>query len=112
MTQEASMTTTEADRLVTALTAALDEEEAAAKAAQREGYPRARVYHSGPPALNGWGAKDADEAVRPISLAEGRHAARQDPARTLRRVAAHREILNRYTETLQDYERALERARG
>ena len=40
------------------------------------------------------------------------HQSRFDPARELRQVAAHREILNRYAETLRDYERALKRARG
>lgn len=100
------------EALVASLTAALDEEEAAANAAKRNGYPAGRVYHSGAPALNGWWAKNADEAVRPITLSEGRHAARNDPARTLRRVAAHREILDRYAETLRDYAWSLKQARG
>lgn len=51
----------------------------------------------------------SDEEVRPQ---DARHIARHDPARTLRQVAAHREILNRYAETLRDYARSLERARG
>jgi hypothetical protein len=83
--------------------ARLAEDEAGAKAAKREGYPAGRVYHSGEPALNGWWASGSGEAARGISLAEGRHAARHDPARVLRDVSQTRSLVAEILSWPHDY---------
>lgn len=78
--------------------ARLAEEEELAKAAKREGYPVGRVYHSAECALNGWWVGGSGRAARPISLMEGRYAARNDPDRTFRDIEGKRAIVAGYRE--------------
>lgn len=108
--------TTEADRLVASLTAALDEEEAAAKAVEDNSAPWDGQWEADENLAlrtrNGWVLATA---LRPgVEFCPGvlPHIARQDPARTLRRIAAHREILDRYAGMLRDYAWSLKQARG
>lgn len=103
--------TTEADKLVASLTAALDEEEAAANAgARRVGMPWRAEPQPGTP--GGLVLDDLGLVGSTGGRYAAEHIARQDPARTLRRVAAHREILSRYAETLLDLDRARRIAPG
>jgi Family of unknown function (DUF6221) len=75
------------------LAARLDETQALAEAAKRNGYPSADF---GP--VNGWfvDPRQIGKPARPISLMEGKFAAAHDPSRVLREVEAKRRILKRH----------------
>jgi hypothetical protein len=109
--------TTEADRLVASLTAALDEREA-------------MVSYAGPACI-AWLTYRTEAGEMRYTTVAARHADEHpwvadgnalpepaiartvyDPALERREIAAHREIVERYAETLRDYGKALERARG
>lgn len=120
--------TTTPERLVASLTGALDAEETAAKACAD--YDGNLDWFDSPVLALGDHTIRTSGGNRPVARihetdsrgdgsgrtldphAQAAHIARQDPARTLRRVAAHREIVDRYAETLRDYAYAKERARG
>lgn len=109
--------TDEASRLVASLTAALDEREATVSYAG-PAYIAWLTYHTdaGEMHYTTVAARHADEHPW---VADGKELPEPAKARTVydpalerREVAAHREIVNRYAETLRDYARSLERARG
>jgi len=107
------------DDLVARLKAGLDQDEAAAMAATGTAW----AWEATGDKDNSWAVGYVeDEDGRPLSgeiehgqgividgvcesingnLADAPHIARQNPARTLREVAAHRKILARYTEPLE-----------
>lgn len=94
------------ETLVASLTAALDADEARANAMEHFTVTDDEFY-SCPATRDGdiyddglWG-----ESACNCGLAAAK-------AKALRTVAAHREIVDRYAETLRDYARTLERARG
>jgi len=76
--------------LTATLNAGMAEDEAAAKAVHRD-WPAAYNRRGDRPALNGWWTDGV--TTRPISLLEGEHAARHDPARILREVWAKRDLI-------------------
>jgi hypothetical protein len=77
------------------LVARLDETQALAEAANRNGYPSADF---GP--AHGWfvDPRQIGKPARPISLMEGKFAAAHDPSRVLREVEAGRKLLARWHE--------------
>jgi hypothetical protein len=86
--------------MAASVAARLAEDEAVAKAAEREGYPAGSepvngwfVTPASGHAATGYGVPPGINVTRPITLAEGRHAARNDPARILRRAKAVRDLI-------------------